>query len=59
MSRNPLFYLIGIVVFVTLAGYALWQELLRNEAELSGSRSGTILAPPRAGAEIGCGVFYF
>ena len=35
MSRNALFYLIGIVVFVSLAGYALWQELLRNETELS------------------------
>ena len=52
MSRNALFYLIGIVVFVSLAGYALWQELLRNETELSGSLSGTILATPRAGAEI-------
>ena len=52
MSRNVLLYLTGIVVFVALAGYALWQELLRNEAELSGSLSGTILATPRAGAEI-------
>ena len=52
MSRNALLYLTGIVVFVALAGYALWQELLRNEVELSGSLSGTILATPRAGAEI-------
>ena len=52
MSRNALLYLAGIVAFVTLGGYALWQELLRNEAELSESLSGTILATPHAGAGI-------
>jgi len=52
MSRNALLYLTGIILFAALAGYALWQELVRNEAELSGSLSGTILATPRAGAEI-------
>ena len=52
MSRNALLYLAGIVAFVTLGGYALWQELLRNEAELSESLSGTILAAPHAGAGI-------
>ncbi len=52
MSRNRLFYSLLVSGFLSLLGYALWQELVRNEAQIQVGISGVIQATPETNANI-------
>jgi hypothetical protein len=52
MRRNRLLYFIAITAFIVLLGYALLQEMERNQKQIEGSISGVIKATPSAGSVI-------
>ena len=52
MRRNRLLYSIAITAFIILLGYALLQEMDRNQEQIEGSISGVITATPSAGSAI-------